>query len=114
VISASVPTGGIAACWVAVTPNGRWAFDSNAHGGTISSFEVHSNGSITLAASVAANTGTGSTPLDLQVSSDGRFLYVNEAGANVLAGYRIGAGGTLVAVLGTAVLPAGASGIAVS
>lgn len=114
VISASVPTGGIAACWVAVTPNGRWAFDSNAHGGTISSFEVHSNGSITLAASVAANTGTGSTPLDLQVSSDGRFLYVNEAGANVLAGYRIGAGGSLVAVPGTAVLPAGTSGIAVS
>jgi 6-phosphogluconolactonase (cycloisomerase 2 family) len=114
VISASVPTGGIAACWVAVTPNGRWAFDSNAHGGTISSFEVHSNGSITLAASVAANAGPGSAPLDLQVSSDGRYLYVNEAGANVVAGYRIGAGGTLVAVPGTPVLPAGASGIAVS
>jgi DNA-binding response OmpR family regulator len=54
VISASVPTGGIAACWVAVSPNGRWAFDSNAHGGTISSFEVHSNGSISLELSVAA------------------------------------------------------------
>ncbi len=40
VISASVPTGGLAACWVAVSPNGRWAFDANAHGGTISSFAV--------------------------------------------------------------------------
>jgi 6-phosphogluconolactonase len=114
VISASVPTGGIAACWVAVTPNGRWAFDSNAHGGTISSFEVHSNGSIALEFSVAANTGAGSAPLDLQVSSNGRFLYVNEAGAHMIGGYRIGAGGTLVAVPGGPVLPASASGIAVS
>jgi len=114
VISASVPTGGIAACWVAVSPNGRWAFDSNAHGGTISSFSVHSNGSITLASSVAANTGSGSTPLDLQVSSNGQFLYVNEAGANVVGGYQVGAGGTLVALPGAPALPAGASGIAVS
>jgi 6-phosphogluconolactonase (cycloisomerase 2 family) len=114
VISASVPTGGIAACWVAVSPNGLWAFDSNAHGGTISSFEVHSNGSISLALSVAANTGTGSVPLDLQVSSNGRFLYVNEAGSHMIGGYRLGSGGTLVAVPGGPILPASASGIAVS
>jgi 6-phosphogluconolactonase (cycloisomerase 2 family) len=114
VISASVPTGGIAACWVAVSPNGLWAFDSNAHGGTISSFEVHSNGSISLKLSVAANTGTGSAPLDLQVSSNGRFLYVNEAGTHMIGGYRIGSNGTLVAVPGGPALPASASGIAVS
>lgn len=114
VISASVPTGGIAACWVAVSPNGLWAFDSNAHGGTISSFEVHSNGSISLVLSVAANTGVGSAPLDLQVSSNGRFLYVNEAGAHTIGGYRLGAGGTLIAVPGGPVLPASASGIAAS
>ncbi len=114
VISASVPTGGIAACWVTVTPNGRWAFDTNAHGGTISSFAIHANGSIVLVASVAANTGTGSGPLDLQASSDGRFLYVNESGSNAIGGYRIGAGGTLVALSGAPTLPVGASGLAVS
>ena len=114
VISASVATGGIAACWVAVSPNGMWAFDSNAHGGTISSFAVHANGSITLVLSVAANTGSGSAPLDLQVSSNGRLLYVNEAGAHMIGGYWVGAGGTLVAVPGGPVLPASASGIAVS
>ena len=114
VITASVPTGGIAACWVAVAPNGRWAFDSNAHGGTISSFAIHANGGVTLAFSVAANTGTGSAPLDLAVSSDGRFLYVNEAGSHLIGGYRIGTGGTLVALSGAPVLPAGASGLAVS
>ena len=114
VISASIPTGGIAACWVAVSPSGHWAFDSNAHGGTISSFAVTSAGSISLAHSVAANTGTGSAPLDLQVTSDGRLLYVNLAGSHVIAGYWLGAGGTLVAVPGGPVIPAGTSGIAVS
>ena len=114
VISASVPTGGLAACWVAVSPDGRWAFDSNAHGGTISSFSVGHDGSLSLTLSVAANTGAGSTPLDLGVSSDGRFLYVVEAGAHGLGGYAIGAGGTLSAVAGAPTLPAGTSGIAVS
>lgn len=114
VISASVPTGGVAACWVVVSPNGRWAFDSNAHGGTISSFAIHSGGSITLVQSVAANTGTGTAPLDLGVSSNGRFLYVNLAGSHMLGGYRIGTGGSLTSVTGAPVLPASASGLAVS
>ena len=114
VISASVPTGGIAACWVAVTPNGRIAYDSNAHGGTISSFAIHVDGSISLVQSVAADTGAGSTPLDLAASSNGRFLYVNEAGSQMLAGYRIGLGGSLTAVPGSISLPAGSSGLAAS
>ncbi len=114
VISGSVPTGGLAACWVATSPDGRWAFDSNAHGGTISSFAVAPNGFLTLAHSVAANTGSGSGPLDLGVSSDGRYLYVIESGAQVVGGYAIGAGGSLSAVPGAPAIPAGTGGIAVS
>jgi 6-phosphogluconolactonase len=114
VISASVPTGGIAACWVAVTPNGHWAFDSNAHGGTISSFKIWPSGAITISQSVAANTGAGTAPLDLGVSSNGRFLYVNMAGSHMLGGYTIGSGGSLTPVTGAPVLPASASGLAVS
>ena len=114
VISASVPTGGSAACWVAVSPDGRWAFDSNAHGGTISSFSIARDGTLALAHSVAADTGTGSTPLDLAVTPDGGFLYVVVAGTNNLGGYRVRAGGALAAVPGTTALPAGATGLAVS
>ncbi len=114
VISASVPTGGVAACWVAVSPDGQWAFDSNAHGGTISSFAVGHDGTIGLSHSVAADTGAGSTPLDLGVTSDGRYLYVVEAGTHAFGGYAIGTGGTLTAVPGAPAIPAGTSGIAVS
>jgi len=112
--SASIPTGGIAACWVAVSPDGRWAFDSNAHGGTISSFSIARDGTLALAHSVAADTGTGSAPLDLAVTPDGGYLYVVEAGTNALGGYRVRAGGSLAAVPGTTALPAGATGLAVS
>ena len=114
VISASVPTGGLAACWVAVTPDGHWAFDANAHGGTISSFVITPNGSLTRAASVAAATGAGSAPLDLATSPDGGFLYVNVSGDHAVAGFAIGSGGSLTQVGGLAPIPAGASGLAAS
>jgi 6-phosphogluconolactonase (cycloisomerase 2 family) len=114
VISASVLTGGIAACWVAVTPDGAWAFDANAHGGTVSSFAIAPDGALALKASVAADTGAGSAPLDLAVTSDGGFLYVNLSGAHGIAGYAIGAGGSLTQVGGLTPIPAGASGLATS
>jgi 6-phosphogluconolactonase len=114
VISASVPTGGLAACWVAVTPNGRFAYDTNAHGGTISSFAIAPSGAIHLIASVAADTGAGSTPLDLTTTGSGRFLYVVEAGSHRLMGYRIGFDGSLSAIPNSPSIPAGASGVAAS
>ena len=114
VVTASVPAGGLAACWVAVSPNGRWAFDTNAHSGTISSFAIDRDGSLSLAQAIAADAGATSTLLDLGVSTDGRFLYVVEAGSHLLGGYALGPNGTLTAVPGAPVLPAGTSGIAVS
>lgn len=114
VITASAPTFGAAACWVAVTPNGRWAFDTNAHSGTISSFSIGFGGRLTLGHAVAANTGAGSAPLDLEVSSDGSNLYVLESGTHVIGGFRLMAGGALVPVPGGPAVPASSSGIAVS
>ncbi len=114
VITASVQTHGLAACWVVVTPNGRLAFDTNAHNGTISSFTVASSGAIALAQAVAANTGTGSAPLDMGITQNGRLLYVNESGSHQIGGYVIGSNGTLTALPGGPSLPAGASGLAVS
>lgn len=114
VISASIPTGGLAACWVAVTPDGAWAFDTNAHGGTISSFAIGPNGALSLSASIAASTGVGSAPLDLATTSDGGFLYVNVSGAHGIAGFAIAADGTLTSLGALTSIPAGTSGLAVS
>jgi hypothetical protein len=112
VISASVATGELAACWVAVSADGRWAFDTNAHSGTISAFSVDRDGSLALVHEVAANTGgASSTPLDMATTRDGH-LYVLEAGNHAIGGYAIGADGSLNAVAGSPTVPAGVTGIA--
>lgn len=61
---------------------------------------------------MAASTGTGSIPVDMALSDNSRFLYVREAGNGVVAGFRIGADGSLTAVGSASGVPAGAQGIA--
>jgi len=57
--------------------------------------------------------GTGSHPLDEAVSRDQHFLYVLVDGLHKLAGYRVGADGSLTPVNSVDV-PAGAIGAAAS
>lgn len=88
-------------CWL--VNNGRYAFGANYTSGTISSFEVRSDGSLTLLDSVAGTTDDpgnvqGSTPLDMAVSGNGRFLYVVLPGSGKVGGWRIDQDGTLTKV----------------
>ncbi len=81
VISASVANGQLAACWVALTPDGRYAFTIDAHNAAISSYAIATNGSLTLVNGTAVLQATSSIPLlDASVSGDGRFLYVVDVG----------------------------------
>jgi 6-phosphogluconolactonase (cycloisomerase 2 family) len=95
-----------------VTSNdGRYAFTANAGAGSISTFSVAPDGSLSLAGTTAI--GAGSHPLDEAVSNNGRFLYVVADGVHRLAGYRIGSDGSLEPA-GSAPLPANAAGLAAS
>ena len=47
VITGSLTDGGKAACWIAVTQNGRYAYTTNTGTGTISGFKIAHNGSPT-------------------------------------------------------------------
>ena len=75
-VSASVVNGQLAACWVALTPDGREAYTIDAHSSTISSYAIHRDGGLTLDQGLAVSTGAGTGPLDASVSPDGRDLYV--------------------------------------
>ncbi len=100
-----------AACWVVVTPNGRFAFETNTGSNTVSGFRIGHDGSLTLldADGVAATTGAG--PIDMDVTVNGRFLYtLNGAGGSISA-FRIGADGGLDPLGDTPGLPAGANGL---
>lgn len=111
VISPAVINGQAAACWIAISKNGKFAYTTNAASGTISSYRIAENGALTLLDATAAMTGPGSTPLDMAFSNNGRYLYTLAAGSHTIAISRFSADGSL-ADLGAVSVPAGAAGLA--
>ena len=114
-ISRGVPTTQTAGLWVRFTANGRFAYSSNLGSGTISSFSVSAHGELSLLAGVAATTGQGiSLPLDMGITPNNRFLYVNAINffAGAIVGYRINDDGSLTTVAAVNGLPISIEGIA--
>jgi 6-phosphogluconolactonase (cycloisomerase 2 family) len=104
VITPSSPTSGPGACWVAITRDNRFTFISNTGGGTLSSYAIASDGSLTPVALVAADPGPGSSPLDSHLSRDDRFFYVLLGGRGTIASYGVD-GGTLSPLAETPATP---------
>jgi 6-phosphogluconolactonase (cycloisomerase 2 family) len=113
-ISASVGSGEQAACWVVVTKDGRHAFTTNTASGSVSSYAIAHDGSVTLSNAVAASTGAGSTPIDMALSRDGRFVYVLAPGNGTVRPYIINADGTLTGIGPVSGAPSTAYGLAAS
>jgi 6-phosphogluconolactonase len=111
-VSGSLSTQQAATCWLVVSHDGRFAFAVNSASGSISSYGVRPDGSATLlsADGRTAVTGNGTAPLDLGLSSNGRFLYVVNAAAGTIGGFTVGADGSLKALPVTTGLAA-ASGV---
>lgn len=112
-LSASVPTTQTAACWVALTPNGRFAYVTNAGSGSVSSYRVSpQTGKITLQQAAAGIVGQGSTPIDAAVSSDGQHLYVLGAGSLAITSFEVQSDGALLNASSASGLPHGVVGLA--
>jgi 6-phosphogluconolactonase len=111
VVSGSVPDGQLAPCWVAITGNGAWAFTSNAHSSTISTYAVGAGGTLTLSSAIAASTGPADTDMAIGGPS-GQYLLVYDAGAPQIQEYRIGSGGTLTPLYAVYSLPPATEGLA--
>lgn len=110
VLSASVPTTQTAACWVALSGDGRHAYTTNAGSQSISRYTIARTGRITLAEAVAASTDAA--PIDAAVSADGRRLYALTAAGHAINAYRIGDDGRLTAAGRLGDLPTGTIGLA--
>jgi hypothetical protein len=110
-VSAAVPTTQGAACWVAVTPDGRHAFSANAASSSVSSFRVARSGALTLLNAQAASM-PGAGALDMAVSPDGSQLHVfGSRTPQSLFTYGIDEG--VLTLLGSSVGPvSGAAGLA--
>jgi 6-phosphogluconolactonase (cycloisomerase 2 family) len=109
VVTASLGTGQLAACWAAVTPDGRWAFTANAGSGSISTFAIDGKGALFLR-HAAAETVAGSHPTDMAISSTSKRLFVLNTGTGNIASFAIGGQGLLWA-LSTVGVPLSAVGL---
>ena len=110
--SAAVPDTQGAACWIAITPNGRFGFVSNTGSASISSYRIAGNGQIELIAVVAGSTGAGSSPADSAISPDGRHLFVRSGRNSTIVGFGIESDGSLTPAPSVSGLPAAAVGLA--
>ncbi len=101
-----------AACWIAVTPDGKFAFSANAGTSTVSSFGISRRGELSLIAGAAGVTGTNAGALDMAVSPHGSQLTVFASRGLQLVSFAIASNGTLVSQGSVGGMPAGSAGLA--
>jgi 6-phosphogluconolactonase len=101
-VSASESTHQAATCWLVVSNDGRFAFAVNSASGSISAYAVANDGSLQplSADGRSAVTGSGTAPIDLGLSRDGRFLYVLNAAAGGIGAFATDRDGGLATIPG--------------
>ena len=103
--------GQAAPCWVAIVDGGQIAYTSNAHSGTISTYDVDRQGALTLVSAIAATTAAGDT--DLAVGGWGsHYLFVSDVGTPEIQEFSIGWNGSLTIHNTVIGLPATSEGLA--
>lgn len=113
VLDPSVATQQSAACWVAVSPDTRFAYTTNTGSGTVSGFRILRNGELKLLRSdgISGNTGAGSAPIDMTFSDRGRLLHVLNSGNQTITTFLVSHSGRLHTLGSAAGLPVGANGL---
>jgi 6-phosphogluconolactonase len=104
-----------AACWVVVTKNNKYTYTTNTGSGTITGYSIDYEGNLTLldADGVTADLGAGTSPIDMALSTNSKYLYCLNAGTHTISSLRVNGNGSLTPINLSAVsgLPAGTAGI---
>jgi 6-phosphogluconolactonase (cycloisomerase 2 family) len=93
-ISPSVGTMETAACWVAITRNGAFAYTANTGSDTISGYAIDKGGDLSLLDADGVAAETGGAPTDLAILGN-RALFVLNSSDATLSVYAIDKGGAL-------------------
>ncbi len=109
-ISASVPTTETAACWIAITPDGQYAYTTNTGSDSVTGYAIGAGGSLSVLDGDGVTATTGDVPIDMAVSADGSFLYTLDSGSDQVSGFAIGPDGSLTP-LGTVATPTASVGL---
>ncbi len=110
-VSPAAPTTETAACWIAVSPNGRFAYSTNTGSNSVSGFAIGLDGSLALLNPDGVTGTTGVRPIDMSFSRNGRYLYTLNAGGPSISAFRVGADGSLEPLAGAGALPVGSNGL---
>ncbi len=96
-----------AACWLVITKNGKYTYTTNAASHSITGFAIGHDGSLTILNTdgITADTGAGTHPIDMALSNNSHFLYVNN-GDGTIGAFQVHADGSLSPVSGATGLPA--------
>ena len=112
VVSASAPTHQTAACWVAVTDNGRYVYTGNTGSNSITGYAITLSGALAPLNPDGVTATTGLTTTDLALSRASRYLYAHNASDGSLSGFRVRPDGGLTPTGTTPGLPTSAVGLA--
>jgi 6-phosphogluconolactonase len=114
VIDPSVPDTETAPCWLVVTPDGRYAFTTNTPADSVSGYSVDFRGRLELLDpdGRSGEPGTGTSPLDMDLTDDGHFLYTLDIGTHMISVFRVKGDGSLGLLPAIGDVPDGAVGLA--
>jgi len=102
-VTRSAPTTQTAACWVAITPDGKLAYAANTGSGTVTGYRIGRGGALARVDGGATGT-TGGAAIDVAVSPDGDTLYALASGINQITAFHVRADGSLVRLGASAAL----------
>jgi 6-phosphogluconolactonase (cycloisomerase 2 family) len=113
-VTSSAPTTETAACWVAVSKNGRYAYATNTGSSSVTGYRIGHDGSLAIldADGKTGETPAGSSPIDATFSGNGRYLYVLSAKSNTITAFRQHSDGSLTSLGSVGGLPSGTVGLA--
>jgi 6-phosphogluconolactonase (cycloisomerase 2 family) len=80
-----------AACWTAISADGRTLYVANFVSNSISVFDVAEGGKLKLLGTAKRRAGSDPDTKDIELSKDGKYLYAVGSGAKEVAVFRIGA-----------------------
>lgn len=112
VVSGSVPTEQTAACWIAISEDGRYAYTTNTGSDSISGYSIADGGTIERFRDGGVTATPGDGPIDMDFTRSGRLLYVLNGGSASITTLRQRSGGGLEQVFDVAGLAPSSVGIA--
>jgi 6-phosphogluconolactonase len=113
ILDAAVATRQTAACWVAVSPDGRFAYVTNTDSDSVSAYRIRRNGELHLLDrdGIAGQVGEGGAPIDLTFSEQGEFLHVLNSGNQTITTFKVRPFGGIHRIGTLAGVPVGATGL---